>query len=238
MAIQRRAILYQVTTPIAAAALQAWHTTPIEIAPAPGASRIIQPMAFVAQYKAGTAPFSPPDPDNTGTDMLISLDATFAAKSPMIPGTSGALGWITQTTSQVLTWTDFRYFAAGTPPGYVAQATIVNKPLLLRGSDDLVGGAIATTTLNAAGLGYAANDTGTIVQDSATAATYIVNTVGALGVVTAYTITAAGFGYVVANGLATTASGGGTGFKVNITGITKGNGALYATVFYGIVPLS
>jgi hypothetical protein len=82
-------------------------------------------------------------------------------------------------------------------------------------------GDILAATLGSGGTGYRVNNTGTI-SGGGTLATYTIT--GATGAptraVTSFTITAAGQGYSVANGVATTrTSGTGSGFTVNITSV-------------------
>ncbi len=96
-------------------------------------------------------------------------------------------------------------------------------------------GGILTSSLNAAGSGYVAGDTGT-VNTGDTNAIYTVLTVNAGAVVT-YAITSpGGSGYSVANAVATTAGGAqagiGTGFKINILSIAPGNGNLVVVLHY------
>lgn len=219
MAIARRAIVYQERTVIAAAALQLWNTTPITIGQAPGVNRILEPLWYQLEVLAGTNPFYSPDEANPSAQAY--LDSGFLSLNQDI---NSALRSATSTLSQ---WPAANIVAA-------APTLLTNKPLLLSGTVNLTGGKIATSTINAAGLGYAALDTGAIDNSNNGSATYRVDTVGALGVVLTYTITNPGNGYVVSNGLDTTASGAGTGFKISVTGITKGNGSLVATVLYGV----
>lgn len=97
-------------------------------------------------------------------------------------------------------------------PGKIYQAHAVTA----------TGGAATTTTLGDGGSGYAANDTGIVPNSSGTQATYTVNSVSAAGAVLAYTVSAAGTGFLVGNGYPTQVWGGaqpgvGVGFTVNIT---------------------
>jgi hypothetical protein len=81
-------------------------------------------------------------------------------------------------------------------------------------------GFIETASVTAGGSGYNAGDTGTITTGNANA-TYLVQTVGGGGAVTAFEITNAGSGYSVSAGNATATGGSqpgtGTGFTVDIT---------------------
>ena len=237
MSIQRRGILYQVQTIISAAQVRAWNTTPITIAPAPGVNRMIQGVSLAVQYKFGTYPFGTVDPNNLFTSYLAYLDVTHVTtQAALFAATSSTLvmqtaDYVEQGVAHTLLTRD-----AGLPTGSTI-ADVVNKPLLLAGQADLQGGRIATSTLNAGGTGYAVNDTGTIDPSNNGSATYKVLTLGASDAVATYQITAPGNGYVVASGLETDSSGIGTGFKVNVTGINKGDGQLITTVLYAVVPL-
>ena len=86
------------------------------------------------------------------------------------------------------------------------------------------GGAIATTSLGFGGIGYAVNDTGIVLDGSGTRATYTVNTVDGAGAVLTYTMSAAGTGYLPANGMDTATGGAqpgvGTGFTINVLTVT------------------
>ncbi len=87
------------------------------------------------------------------------------------------------------------------------------------------GGAINANSLFSGGTGYAANDTGVILGAAGTQATYLVNTVSA-GVVTAYTLSGAGTGYVPMFGAETQTAGAqpgaGTGLRISIASVTAG----------------
>lgn len=80
-------------------------------------------------------------------------------------------------------------------------------------------GGVGATSLNAAGTGYAVNDTGTLAGSSVQAF-YTVDAIGGGGAVTQYHISNSGAGYVTANAVSTTAvTGTGTGLKLNILGV-------------------
>jgi hypothetical protein len=87
---------------------------------------------------------------------------------------------------------------------------------ILNVNNALAVGEVNSSTLNAAGTGYAAMDTFTITGGGGAGATGTIDTVGAMGVVTGYTITSFGSGYSTTTGAATTTSGMGSGFKVNL----------------------
>src|SRR5260370_6762237 len=98
----------------------------------------------------------------------------------------------------------------------------ISSPTPTSASTGAFGGIISNSVLAAGGSGYVANDTG-IISAGSFNATYTVNTVTG-GAVTTYTINAGGSGYVVGNNVGTQRGGGqpgtGTGFTINITGIS------------------
>lgn len=113
---------------------------------------------------------------------------------------------------------------AGYTIGVGAQFNMPRPGRIYRASvTSVVGGAIATSSLGVGGSGYAANDTGTILDASGTPATYLVTTVSA-GVVTAFSISAAGTGNSPAYGVRTQTggaqAGSGTGLTINILTVT------------------
>src|ERR1039458_6852406 len=71
------------------------------------------------------------------------------------------------------------------PPGRIYRAAFLN----------VTGGAIATKSVGDGGLGYLANDTGTIPGSGGTVGTYTVNTVDANGAVLTFTVAGVGTGY-------------------------------------------
>lgn len=87
------------------------------------------------------------------------------------------------------------------------------------------GGLLSSSTLQHGGTGYAAGDTGYVVNGSGNPAMYTVLTVAAGAVVT-YEITApnAGTGFIPQNGYRTQVGGGqpgaGSGFTLNVTSVT------------------
>ena len=113
--------------------------------------------------------------------------------------------------------------------------------MILVSTDDYGGGAIATSAINAPGTGYALGDTGTITN-GANDATYIITGVGALGIVTGYSIVDAGTACTVAAGNATVDGGSqpgiGMNFTIDINSIAPGNGSLKVIVYYQIIDVS
>jgi hypothetical protein len=89
-------------------------------------------------------------------------------------------------------------------------------------------GAILTSSIGAAGTGYALGDQFT-VSGGVSPAVGTVTGIGAGGSVTAYQFldTNAGSGYSPANGVATSSPGAGSGFTVNILTVAPGTGLSY-----------
>lgn len=223
MSIARRGILYQVRTVISAAQLRTLNTAPVEVAPAPGAGRAIVSFYMVGEFVPVTYPYS--QPDNAVIVASVYVDPSknqFSANYKALLQSAAATyqGTANADLNPLLT------------------ASAANLPLLLKLNADLTGGQIAASTRNAGGTGYAVNDTGTIDPGNNGSAAYKVLTLGADNAVSTYQITDPGNGYVVTDALDTDSSGIGTGFKVNVTGINKGDGRLITTVLYAVVPLS
>jgi hypothetical protein len=103
-------------------------------------------------------------------------------------------------------------------PEYIAAQIYFSQlipPLkIVIGRQDLT--SINTATLGAGGTGNAIGDILTVVQGGAAGGQYKVLTVTA-GAVTSIVQVAPGTGYSVANGLATTSSGSGSGATINVT---------------------
>lgn len=105
--------------------------------------------------------------------------------------------------------------------GDSVDATISN-PTLASASTGPFGGGVNTSTIAAAGSGYAVNDTGFFSTGNGNAAYKITSVAG--GAVTGYTITTPGTGYAVGNDVTTFTGGAqpgaGTGFAINLTAVT------------------
>ena len=90
---------------------------------------------------------------------------------------------------------------------------------IVAGSGEIATGGIDTIEINAGGSGYSEDDILTVVQTGGSSATFRVTGVNT-GAVTELTRLTVGDGYSEADGLATTvAPSGGTGCKVNVTGL-------------------
>lgn len=237
MSFARRGVYAEYVRTLSAAELQAWHTTPLEIAPAPGPNRVIMPHSVFYEYKYGTHPFSAASTNEADRGWKLSQDATLAYYYYQDQGEHGLItAW---RATQPVCWGSGLYVSGDpdTTVEAVPLATLANLPILIVGVADLVGGSIATSSKNDGGSGYAALDTGHVIQGSNAGATFRVDTVDGGGAVLTYTITGAGAGYVPENALATDTNGIGTGFKVNILTVNKGDGSLITTVDYNIIQL-
>lgn len=212
-------------THLTTAQIRTLHTTPIPVVPAPGAGFIALPVYVVSVYTFGTVAFG--NTGNDGLNMFWAGDTSTALISAMSPGMLGS--------ASVLA------IGSGSDIGPIAESLGLNKAITATNqTGDYNAGAIVTTTLGAAGTGYAVNDTGTITtfDDDAT---YIVNSIGAGGAVATFTITNPGTNYLVSNGNATARGGAqpgsGSGLTINITAITQGDGTLKVVTYYQVVPV-
>lgn len=124
---------------------------------------------------------------------------------------------------------------------YVLNSLLDNRSVILTNDDfDFsTWGAIAEFDIDAAGSGYAVDDTGTITSsDGVDLAEYIITEVGE-GDVISLSITTNPGGYRVENGLVTTAtSGAGTGLTIDVTEINPGNGTAIIAVDYSVLDVS
>ena len=217
--------LLSTTTVLTPAQILAMLATGQQVVPAPGAGKIIVPMSmvFVLQfgihaYSTGGQPdkLSPSYGQNGDAPVLANIDGLVTSATNLVAFAPGEL---------------FQ------PAGPIADD--VNQPITVFGSNYNFG-PIVTATLGAGGLGYAANDTGTITN-GANDATYKVLTVGAGGAVLTFQITGAGTACTVANGNATVDGGAqpgvGVGFTVNITAVQTGDGTLKVVTYYQIIPV-
>ena len=111
-------------------------------------------------------------------------------------------------------------------PEYVAAQLAFSSPkppsIISIGRQDQTSGSIASITLGSGGTGYSANDVLTIVQSGGANGTAKVLTVNGSGVILTLELLAAGTGYAVASGLATTvAPSGGSAATINVTSINE-----------------
>jgi len=217
--------MLQTVTQLSAADILALGGVGKNLVPAPGAGKIIVPFGFYYSYDFGTVPFlvQHGNPDGIAPAYGQNGDSVAALATLVVTSLTDAVGYASGSLLQF--------------SGPIADD--VNQPLVLFGSN-YNAGPIVTATLGAGGLGYAANDTGTITN-GANDATYKVLTVGAGGAVLTFQITGAGTACTVANGNATVDGGAqpgvGVGFTVNITAVQTGDGTLKVVTYYQIIPV-
>lgn len=224
------------------AQILALGTTPVTAIPAPGVGKANHVLGGSLQAVFGTIAYSG---SNSAIEMTYGGIA-FSTSTGIFGVSESVIPLLTATQSEWLPLNSgLLYNVSGGISAPIVPSVISNKSGTLVG--DLPGyssGPILTATLGAAGLLYAPNDTG-VIDPSCTVsncdATYKVLTVGAGGAVLTFSVIAAGTGYPVANGIATGTGGGqpgiGTGFTVNVTSVTTGDGTLIVTLYYQIVNL-
>ncbi len=215
--------VYSTTKVLRPAELLNLGVTPVQLTPTPGPGQVLVPGQIALVYNFNRFDFSASPSVNveigaTGTGVLhssISGLTGSGASTLIIPQLSFDAGAV-----------DF-------------TAPYLGQPLMLV----LVGGAFAaggieTATIGAAGTGYAPGDTGTITTGDGNAH-YQVLTVGGLGDVTSFLITAPGTGYAAGAGQATATgapqAGIGINFTVNITKINDGDGTIKVTTLYQVI---
>jgi hypothetical protein len=212
------------TFSLTAAQLKATSQTPVTVIAAPGANKLLLPVAGTIVYTFVTTAYA-------NVPLPISIyDETQTISGPTV--------LLNQTANTVVGIGAFY-----NPFDQFSRTNFVNAPLLI--SAPALGGPILTSSLNAGGAGYAINDTGTVDDNSghASGATYRVNTVDGGGGVLTYTITAAGTAYersTLGGPCGTTPGGGqpgvGAGFTINVLTVgpstDAGDGTLSGTIYY------
>lgn len=231
------AVVAGTTVTVIAAQMLTLFSVSRTIAAAPGSLKMYVVSAVAVEYVPGV----------TGFDTPFSLQTFYGTPGTTTKAstTNGDIGG----TVPVATTLTLALPGGGTgssAPSY-ARTLTNNQPLTFSsfgsGSDPNLAGPIVSKTIAAAGLAYVANDTGTIDGNIyGAAATYRVDTVGALGIVTGLTITSAGTGYTTVANPATTTTGGGqpgigTGLTVNITALAAADGNMYVTPYYSVLTL-
>lgn len=216
-----------VTAHLTGADLATLFSVPVEIIPAPGANKAIIILGVAYETVAGVTSYE-------GQVAGLYYAGTVTANQNIAATLDDLdLFALTVPASQV--------YPAPPNPGSIfdtADATNAAVVVTEMAQDPVRAGAIVTTTLQAAGTGYVAGDTGTVNgKNYGAAATYVVDAVGALGIVTAFHVVSAGTGYdTVSNPHATTNAGAqpgvGVGFTLNVTAIPAADGDLYVTAFY------
>jgi hypothetical protein len=215
--------LLSTVTQLTAAQIRTLFSAPVTVIPAPGAGKIIALISAAFAFHFGSVQYNPATADIlnlffANLDGIGELDGIASLVSAPQSG-FGALPGHTQGINVILPGSD-------------------NRALVLQSAADLNAGPIVSSTLGAAGLGYAVGDTGTITN-GANDATYLVTTVGAGGAVTGYSISGNGSACVVANGNATVDGGAqpgvGVGLTINITAVSLGDGTLKVVTYYQII---
>jgi hypothetical protein len=217
--------LLKTTSVLTSAQIQALHSVGAVLVPAPGAGLITVVLGVALMYNFGTHAYVTQGAD----EIQLVYTGDFGLVAPevfqLIPAAESAYAYVSG-------------LAGATSP--LNLAADENATVLITSSADYNAGPIASATLGAGGLGYAANDTGTITN-GANDATYKVLTVGAGGAVLTFEITGAGTKCNVANGQATATGGAqpgvGVGFTVNITAVKTGDGTLKVVTYYQIIPV-
>lgn len=215
-------------------------SSPATLIAAPGSGKAIVPIQTIFAYHFGTIPFG-----NNGQQ----INAVFNDTSSV----AWDFGLFENSVSGVLPYPTFftNSIAANFPPleGQIKTfpyTTIGNAPLLLKSyNGDMIGfGKITASNLTSGqgGTGYASGDTGTILGSTGnTDAAYVVDTVGAGGAVLTYHLSNPGTGYGVSSANATSPGGSqpgiGSGFEIDITAISPGDGTGKVTILYSIISL-
>jgi hypothetical protein len=217
--------MLQTVTQLSSADILALASTGKQLVAAPGAGKIQVPFGFYYSLAFGTHPYV------VVGGSIDNLAPAYGLNGDQIG--ASVLNVVAQGTNSVA------YGAGVLSPFGGPFAQDVNQPIVLFGSN-YNAGPIVTATLGAGGLGYAANDTGTITNGT-NDATYKVLTVGAGGAVLTFQITGAGTACTIANGNATVTGGAqpgvGVGFTVNITAVQIGDGTLKVVTYYQIIPV-
>lgn len=212
-------VVQKVVVDLTSAQLKTLFSSPVEIVPAPSATQWIQVVMASVQYKFGTIRYG-----TTGVqDFLFKY---LGVANQPVPGFNSEEVFQGQTVSRLT-------FSPGANTS-INQTNAVQRAITVSEGTYDAGtvGSINASVINAPGLGYAANDTFTVDTGDGLAAG-IVDTVGALGIVTSYHLTSNGQNYVVGVGVATTATSGvGIGFTLDIQSITPGNGTMRVIVVY------
>jgi hypothetical protein len=229
---------------LTSAQIKALDLTAVTLIPAPGANRAILVVGGSLEAIFGTRAYAP---IGSGFSITYGGIAPAVATDIVRAPDAGASALLTAAAS---VWAPFGtaaadlYSLANFLPAALALIRSQAVTLVAAAGAGYGNGPIATATIGAPGLGYALNDTGVIDPAFAVStgdATYLITSVGALGVVTGFTVSAPGTAYPVANGIATGTGGGqpgvGTGFTANVTSVAAGDGTLVATLYYAIVNL-
>ena len=220
---------------------------------APGAGKLLIPIRMIGKTTPGTISYPPSifqagqaDPEKSPSWMYGSTGIVFPApfdgseNSVFACSTIAPLAQLDADIGIDLFFgTDF----AGAPFAGSCWGLIggINQPLNLvfpidaTGSDGIDSSSV---TVGAGGLGYAPLDESAITTGNADAV-FVVDTVGALGVVLTGHLKTSGSGYSVSDGQATTVNtGSGDGnLTINVGAVGDGNGSLDILLFYQPITL-
>lgn len=213
----------QTVTAITAAQILAMNATPVVLVPAPGANKIIWVQGLALNFIAGTFPYNGASGDQ--------LDCFYSGQTIDLVDPSPLSGNLSVAATNYLAAS-----APGTTYTIAGSAAYVNLAVVLSAAQNYGGGPITALAVNAAGSGYAVNDTGHVSGGNG-AGEYKVTSIGAGGAVTGLLVFAGGAGYVPATGVATTVlTGGGNGALTVNTTVGQGNGTMKVYTTYQILP--
>ncbi len=215
-------LLKVVRVTLNAAALAAINGTLVTAIPALGASKAaIVSGPITVETAAGTTPY---------TLYAGNFDLIPTYSDPNLPITTLPLAGLFPL-DDFFSPNKYPLVSPGPPSGQSSR--YYNTAIVLDASDN--GGRIATSSLNAAGLGYAPGDTFG-VDFGNTDATGVIDTVGVGGAVLTYHIVDKGSNYFKHVGRSTTATTGiGTGFKITISAVQTvagGDGTIILSIPY------
>ena len=185
----------------------------LELLPAPGVGRVVQLLAVTVATTAGSIPFE-----------LASVSSSYSGDATNLFDVPILIGQAYDNVASILLETELAF----------DYPLVENKAILLVGATSDATGAVATSEVDDPGLGYEAEDTFTLING----VTGVVDTVGALGVVETYHLTANGSAILPAATLTQTATSGvGTGLTLTVLTITLANGTARVYVEFQVLPL-
>lgn len=228
-----------VTKHLTTADLSTLFSAPVEILPAPGAGKAI---AVVQMYAAQVPILGNWAPVGTEPNLYYAGDVV---NPHQIAAWDSVPSILSNGTGQPAVESLLAAFASQTPGIWVAPA-YENQPVVFSqtvADGNRIGGLLAAT-VNAAGVGYAVGDTGTVdVVNWVGGAQYVVDTVSGLGAVLTFHLDSEGDGYDPESNWGTTPGGAqpgiGVGFTVDIApGDIDAQGDLYLTVVYHVATIN
>lgn len=196
----------------------------LQLLPAPGVGLYYYPVGIEVIYFPGDTPFQVDS--QQGSQGLVVKQGGVNSSNLAAPGFTN---W-QSSTNENLPKNIVEVFFANT--NVIPDTQLENQALILSFVNTPCGGTILAAAVGAGGSGYSPGDTLSVdgLANQAVAS-LTVNTVDGSGAVLTFTIANGGAGYSVTNGV-TCSGGAGTGFTLNITQISQGNGTLQFTVFY------